>query len=159
MRRARSIISSSDWEGTKLDLICRLMRSTIWRLAKSLGEKSIYHSGLQIIDAIGDSYEKLRQLIAERIIRALEEQKANAARHPAARRVHVPAGKGDLYRRCEFLDGQWRKQKRRARNSRPRASRSPRTWSRSTSTFSAARGDDDRRGPAPDADAGGAVDQ
>jgi hypothetical protein len=40
-----------DWQGTKLDLICRLMRSTLWRLAKSLSEKSIYHSGLLIIDA------------------------------------------------------------------------------------------------------------
>ena len=99
-----------DWQGTKLDLICRLMRSTLWRLAKSLSEKSIYHSGLQIIDAIGDSYEKLRELIAERIIRALEEQKANARGIPPLAAYMYQPGKGNLYRRCELVDGVWRKQ-------------------------------------------------
>ena len=99
-----------DWGGTKLDLVCRLMRSTLWRLAKSLSEKSIYHSGLQIIDAIGDSYEKLRELIAERIIRALEEQKANARGIPPLAAYMYQPGKGDLYRRCELVAGVWRKQ-------------------------------------------------
>jgi hypothetical protein len=98
-----------DWEGLQLDLICRLVRSTIWRLAKSLGEKSIYHSGLQIIDTIGDAYEKLRQLIAERIIRAIEEQKANARGIPPLAAYMYQPGKGDLYRRCEFINGEWRR--------------------------------------------------
>ena len=98
-----------DWEGTSLDLICRLVRSTIFRLAKSLGEKSIYHSGLQIVDSIGDAYEKLRELMAARIIRALEEQKSNARGIPPLAAYMYQPGKGDLYRRCEMVGGEWRK--------------------------------------------------
>jgi len=98
-----------DWQGTKLDLVCRLVRSTLWRLAKSIGEKSIYHSGLQIIESVGSAYASLRELIADRIIRAIEEQKANARGIPPLAAYMYQPGKGDLYRRCEFVDGTWRK--------------------------------------------------
>ena len=98
-----------DWNGIRLDLVCRLIRSTLHRLSKSLSEKSIYHSGLQIVDSIGDAYEKLRELIAERIIRALEEQKANARGIPPLAAYMYQPGKGELYRRCEFVSGEWRK--------------------------------------------------
>jgi len=98
-----------EWNGTRLDLVCRLIRSTLWRLAKSIGEKSVYHSGLQIVEAIGDSYEKLRELIAERIIRALEEQQANARGIPPLAAYMYQPGKGDLYRRCELIEGEWHK--------------------------------------------------
>lgn len=98
-----------DWNGTRLDLICRLIRSTLHRLSKSLNEKSIYHSGLQIVDSVGDGYDKLRELIAERIIRALEEQKANARGIPPLAAYMYQPGKGELYRRCDFIGGEWRK--------------------------------------------------
>lgn len=98
-----------DWNGIRLELICRLIRSTLWRLSKTISEKSIYHSGLQIIDSIGDAYEKLRELIAERIIRAIEEQKANARGIPPLAAYMYQPGKGELYSRCEFVNGEWRK--------------------------------------------------
>jgi hypothetical protein len=98
-----------EWEGTRLQLMCRLVRSTLWRLAKSMGEKSVYHSGLQIVDAIGDAYQMLRDLIAGRIIRAIEEQKANARGIPPLAAYMYQPGKGNLFRRCELRDGVWRK--------------------------------------------------
>ena len=98
-----------DWQGTRLELVCRLVRTTMWRLAKSLGEKSIYRSGLQIIDSIGDSYARLREMIADRVIRAIEEQIANARGIPPLMPYMYQPGKGDLYRRCELIDGEWRK--------------------------------------------------
>lgn len=98
-----------DWQGTKLDLLCRLVRSTIARLAKSGGEKSVYHSGLQIIESVGAAYATLRELIAERIIRAIEEQKANARGIPPLAAYMYQPGKGNLYRRCEHVDGTWRR--------------------------------------------------
>src|SRR5688572_13404537 len=98
-----------DWEGTKLDFVCRVIRSTLWRLAKRAGEKSVYHSGLRILESHGDSSLRLRELLAQRIVRALEEQKANARGiSPLAAYMYQP-GKGELYRRCEFVDGTWRK--------------------------------------------------
>ena len=98
-----------DWEGTKLDFVCRVIRSTLWRLAKAAGEKSVYHSGLRIMESRGDSLLRLRELLAERILRALGEQKANARGIPPLAAYMYQPGKGELYRRCEFIDEVWRK--------------------------------------------------
>jgi hypothetical protein len=100
-----------DWDGAQLELQCRVVRSTMWRLGKSLGERSIYHSGLHIVDVSKASFDKLRELIAERVMRALEEQKANARGIPplAAYMYRFQPGKGELYRRCELVNGEWRK--------------------------------------------------
>ncbi len=98
-----------EWNNQRIDLVCRLIRSTLWRLAKSLGERSIYHSGLHIVETIGDSYDRLREMIAERVIRAIDEQKANARGIPPLAAYMYQPGKGDLYRRCEFVAGEWRK--------------------------------------------------
>ncbi len=98
-----------DWHGTPLVFVCRVIRSTLWRLSKSAGEKSIYHSGLRIMESHGDSLLRLRELLAERIIRALEEQKANARGIPPLAAYMYQPGKGELFRRCELVDGIWRK--------------------------------------------------
>jgi hypothetical protein len=100
---------SVDWDGTRLDFSCRVIRSTLWRLAKSAGERSIYHSGLKVLEAYADASVRLRELLAERIIRALEEQKANARGIPPIAAYMYQPGKGELYRRCELIDGTWRK--------------------------------------------------
>jgi hypothetical protein len=98
-----------DWDGTDLEFSCRVVRSTLWRLARAAGEKSIYHSGLRILETVGNSGPRLRELLAERIIRALEEQKANARGIPPLAAYMYQPGKGELYRRCELIDGVWRK--------------------------------------------------
>ncbi len=98
-----------DWQGTSLDVGCSLVRSTLWRLAKAMGEQSIYHSGLRIVETSRQSFEGLRELIGERILRALEEQKANARGIPPLAAYMYQPEKGDLFRRCELIDGVWRK--------------------------------------------------
>ncbi|HEX8619729.1 MAG TPA: hypothetical protein VF911_19260 [Thermoanaerobaculia bacterium] len=100
---------SVDWQGTTIALDCSLVRSTLWRLSKAMGEQSIYHSGLRIIDSSREDFERLRQLIEERILRALEEQKANAHGIPPLAAYMYQPEKGDLFRRCEFIGGVWRK--------------------------------------------------
>jgi hypothetical protein len=98
-----------DWQGTSLDVGCSLVRSTLWRLAKAMGEQSIYHSGLRIVETSRQSFDGLRELIGERILRALEEQKANARGIPPLAAYMYQPEKGDLFRRCELIDGVWRK--------------------------------------------------
>ncbi|HYO77651.1 MAG TPA: hypothetical protein VE010_14415 [Thermoanaerobaculia bacterium] len=98
-----------DWQGTAIALQCSLVRSTLWRLAKAMGEQSIYHSGLRIIDTSRQDFDRLRELIGERILRALEEQKANARGIPPLAAYMYQPEKGDLFRRCELVDGAWRK--------------------------------------------------
>lgn len=98
-----------DWEGRAIRVICTVVRTTLWRLAKSLGERSIYHSGLRVVESSEEAFGILRELMHERIVRALEEQKANARGiPPIAAYTHQPE-KGELYRRCELVNGVWRK--------------------------------------------------
>lgn len=98
-----------EWEGSRFSFHASLVRTTLWRLARNLGERSLYHSGLRIVEAVGSAEKTLRELVAERIIRALEEQKANARGIPPLAAYMYQPGKGEIFRRCELIDGQWRK--------------------------------------------------
>ena len=109
LRPGESETLAVEWEGNKITLRCTLVRSTLWRLAKKMGEQSIYRSGLQIVESSRESFDHLRELIGERILRALEEQKANARGVPPLAAYMYQPEKGDLYRRCELVDGVWRK--------------------------------------------------
>ena len=106
---ATAALLAVEWVEKKIELECTVVRSTLWRLAKAMGEQSIYHSGLRVIDGNEQSRDQLRELIGERILRALEEQKANARGIPPLAAYIYQPEKGDLFRRCEFIDGVWRK--------------------------------------------------
>ena len=88
---------------------CSVARSVLHRLARKAGEKTVYHSGVQLDESIGDSERMLRDLIAERVIRALDEQKANSRGVPPLGGYVYQVEKGDRFRRCEFVNGGWRK--------------------------------------------------
>jgi len=98
-----------DWQGTIIDVGCTVVRSSLWRLSKRMGEQSVYHTGLRIRELAQEASARLRELIAERIVRALEEQKANAHGIPPLAAYMYQPQKGDLFRRCELIDGVWRK--------------------------------------------------
>lgn len=97
------------WNHSKMTFECTVVRSTLHRLAKKPGEQSVYRTGLKITRFADDAaFEHLRGLIGERILRALDEMKANARGIPPLAAYLYQPGKGNLYRRCECIDGQWR---------------------------------------------------
>ena len=97
------------WNGRELRFGCHIVRSTLFRLAKAPGEKSLFQSGVRIDESIGESEAVLRELIAHRVTQALEEQKANAHGLPPTGSYTYQVGKGDRYRRYELTEGRWRK--------------------------------------------------
>lgn len=97
------------WENRTVVLDCKVMRNELVKLAKTAGEKSIYHAGLHIEQAHGDSEATLRELIADVVARALDEQKANARGIPAEAAQVFQTSKGTSYLRCELVDGTWRR--------------------------------------------------
>jgi hypothetical protein len=103
----RSLLAQ--WQGELLEMDCVVIRSALQRLAKNLGERSIYQSGLRIVGFTNEGFVRLRNVIGERIMRALEEQKANARGIPPLAAYMYQPEKGELLRRCEFIDGVWRK--------------------------------------------------
>lgn len=98
-----------DWNGKTLQFGCVVARSMLIQLAKEENEKSIFHSGIRILDPVGESETYLREFVAERVTRALDEQKANARGIPPLGKYVFQVGKGDKYRRCEWIDGAWRR--------------------------------------------------
>lgn len=98
-----------EWEGRLIALECVVQRNALHKLAKNKDEKSIYHAGVSIAGAIGDSDSSLRQMIAAIVARALDEQKANARGVPAEAAQYFQTGKGTDYVRCEIVDGAWRR--------------------------------------------------
>ncbi len=98
-----------EMEGKTLQFGCVVARSTIFHLARNPTEKSIYHSGIRILEAVGESETYLRGFIADRVMRALEEQKANARGVPPIGTYVFQVGKGDRFRRCEFDSRTWHK--------------------------------------------------
>ncbi len=95
-----------EWEGRPIRLNCTVTRCKLHTFAS--GEKSVWESGLRIVETLGDSHLVMRELIATHVMRALQEQKANwDGLLPIGPYVYLE-GKSDRYRRCELMDGQWR---------------------------------------------------
>jgi hypothetical protein len=98
-----------DWQEHTLRFQCELVRTTIVRLARKPSETSLYETGMRITVAEENSDTLLRELIAEYVVRALNEQVANARGTPPLAAYSYQSGKGDQYRRCELLAGVWRR--------------------------------------------------
>ena len=98
-----------DWKEHSARVSCKVVRCTLYSFAKAPGEKSLYQSGLRFKETIDDSDRTLREIIGTYVIRALEEQKANARGLPPLGQYAYIVGKGDRYRRCELVDGKWRR--------------------------------------------------
>jgi PilZ domain-containing protein len=98
-----------DWNEHSARISCSVVRCTLYSFAKAPGEKSLYQSGLRFTETTEESDRTLRELIGSYVIRALEEQKANARGLPPLGQYAYVVGKGDRYRRCELVDGKWRR--------------------------------------------------
>ncbi len=100
---------SFEWEGQPIELDCEVIHNSLFKLAKTANEKSVYQAGLRVANAIGDSRAALRQLVIDCVGRALDEQKANARGVPAETAQMFQTGGGTDYIRCELVDGAWRR--------------------------------------------------
>ena len=90
------------WRGHSIRLQIEAVRSMLVRPGE-------YQSGVRFINTGDDSDRLLRELIGDHVTRALNEQIANARGVPPIGGYTYQTGKGDRYRRCEFIDGVWRK--------------------------------------------------
>lgn len=97
------------WGTREMRFDCQIVRSMLFRLASSPSEKSVYQSGIRLDEAYDDSEKTLRDLIADRVIRALEEQKANWRGIAPIGGYVYQVGKSNRFRRCEWIEGRWRK--------------------------------------------------
>lgn len=96
-----------DWGGETIRLKCSVTRCVIQAFAAKKDEKSTYEIGVRIVETVGDADRKLHHLIAEFVLKAIEEQRANwNGIPPVGPYVHIE-GKGARYRRCQFFNDEW----------------------------------------------------
>jgi hypothetical protein len=107
MARARTHRVRFSWDGRTAEFKCELVRTTISGLAKKVGEPTLYESGMRITDARAESTDILRDLVSEHVVRCINEQLANARGIPPLVLDAYESGKGERFRRCEFVDGRW----------------------------------------------------
>jgi hypothetical protein len=98
-----------DWEGAPIALQCTVIHNSLFKLARSAAEKSVYHAGVEITEASAESRAALRTMVSDCVARVLDEQKANARGIPAEAAQMFQTGKATEYVRCELIDGAWRR--------------------------------------------------
>jgi hypothetical protein len=98
-----------EWEGRRFSSACEVRRTKLEKEAASRFEKPLYHSGLllNVNDAVAAAI--LRDMVQRCVIRAIDEQKANAKGIPAAAAQSFQTGKADDLLRCELRGGAWTK--------------------------------------------------
>jgi hypothetical protein len=95
-----------DWEGHHFRAKCEVRRTRTEKPARSQFEKPLYHSGLFLtVDALHEKI--LRDIVAESVARAMDEQRANANGIPAIAAQSFQTGKGDEFVRYELRGGTW----------------------------------------------------
>jgi hypothetical protein len=102
-----------DWKGRSIRLQCEAVRSMLVRPGE-------YQSGVRFVNTGDDSDRLLRELIGDYVTRALNEQIANARGVAPLGGYTYQTGKGDRFRRCEFLDGAWKKTETRDQSQPPK---------------------------------------
>jgi hypothetical protein len=71
------------WQGQDVEFVCEVARTTVVRTPAGDLENSVCHTGVRFVEAVGDSAERLQDMIATFIGRILAAQKANASGDPS----------------------------------------------------------------------------
>jgi hypothetical protein len=103
-----SCVLVTHWDGQRIELNCRIIRTALHRAAEHTKTRTQYHSGLTLVKPSGASAETLRRLIEYHVERALDEQKANARGIPPRAAQSVQTGAPVTFVRHEYTRGQWR---------------------------------------------------
>ena len=98
------------WQGNDVEFSCEVVRSAIMRDPAGDGVITVSHTGVRFLEAVGESAEHLKALMATFVGKVLAAQKANAAGETGsmleqighARRVRTTG-----YISYRFREGQW----------------------------------------------------
>jgi hypothetical protein len=74
-----TFVLSFRWQGTDVEFVCEVVRTTVMRQPGGDGESPVSHTGLRFTKPIGDSVSRLEDFMATFVGRVLAAQKANAA--------------------------------------------------------------------------------
>jgi hypothetical protein len=103
-----SIMVKFEHEGRPVTVRGDIRHTSLFRAAEGASGRATYHSGLLITSANETAVHSLREIVAAHVLRALDEQKANARGLPAVSPQSFQTGKTSIYVRHEFILASWR---------------------------------------------------
>lgn len=92
--------------GTPIVYECEVVRCALDREGTATS-RAVYHAGLSFSRSLGESAAVLRELITDHVMRALDEQKANARGIPPAAATFQSGVKRPLYIRLRYVNQKW----------------------------------------------------
>jgi len=96
-----------EWQGFELAFDAEVLRTSTE--PTKIGTSLVYESGLFFFDPVGDSENNIRELIADQIMRVLDERKANARGIPPIAATYVKTGsKSGGYVTWRLVGGNWK---------------------------------------------------
>jgi len=96
-----------EWQGFELAFDAEVLRTA--DEPTKIGNSLVYESGLFFFDSVGDSEGNIRELIADQIMRVLDERKANARGIPPIAATYVKTGsKSGGYVSWRLVGGTWK---------------------------------------------------
>jgi hypothetical protein len=101
---------SFEYDGFMIRAQCELRWTRVHRFAGA-GSKATHHSGLRITEISQESSHSLIELVEVHVVRALDEQKANAKGLPAIAAQSYQTGVAKQFVRHEFHAGTWKEAK------------------------------------------------
>jgi hypothetical protein len=98
-----------DFDGVPIGMTVMVQWSRLQRPKSASRELSLYVSGTEILLADDRSRAALRNLVESEVLKALDEQKANAKGIPPLAAQSVMSSRADVFARHEFANGLWRR--------------------------------------------------
>lgn len=87
------------WQAADVTYMCEVVRTSIVREPGGDGKSIVSHTGVQFVEAIGDSAARLHDLMATFVGRIVDAQRANAAGEQSPAGAHVLATLGAARRK------------------------------------------------------------
>ncbi len=97
-----------EWDGHRIALRCEIRRTQIQKTPTTGTTRTLFHSGLVIVEAIEESAVALRNFIQYQVERALDEQKANAHGIPPYSPQTYPIRPPSSFARHILTEGAWK---------------------------------------------------
>ncbi len=96
-----------EWQGFELAFDAEVSRTS--SEPTTIGASTVYESGLFFFGSVGDSEKNIRELIADQIMRVLDERKANARGIPPIAATYVKTGsKSGGYMTWRLVGSTWK---------------------------------------------------
>jgi len=104
----QNVLVKFEHDGRTVSVRCEIRHTSLFRPAEGATGRATYHSGLSVTSANETAAETMREIVATHVLRALDEQKANARGLPAVSPQSFQTGKTTKYVRHEFILATWR---------------------------------------------------